>query len=137
QSHFLAAPSITVEAGQNTINIHPAMDNEGNIKATEYRLFANEAPGSWMTLANTTLPLEGSTENRKIQLRKATANGYVESPEVVLEVRQINTSKTGSRIWSYILWLTVMVGFWATMSLSIADITRYASTQKEQVLGQF
>ena len=30
-----------------------------------------------------------------------------------------------------------MVGFWATMSLSIADITRYSATQKEQVLGQF
>jgi NCS1 nucleoside transporter family len=29
-----------------------------------------------------------------------------------------------------------MVGFWATMSLSIADITRYSSTQKEQVMGQ-
>jgi NCS1 family nucleobase:cation symporter-1 len=30
-----------------------------------------------------------------------------------------------------------MVGFWATMSISIADITRYASTQKDQVAGQF
>jgi len=30
-----------------------------------------------------------------------------------------------------------MVGFWATMSISIADITRYASTQKDQIAGQF
>ena len=30
-----------------------------------------------------------------------------------------------------------MVGFWATMSISIADITRYAATQKDQVAGQF
>jgi NCS1 family nucleobase:cation symporter-1 len=36
----------------------------------------------------------------------------------------------------YLFWLTAMVGFWATMSISIADITRYVSTQKEQVWGQ-
>jgi nucleobase:cation symporter-1, NCS1 family len=32
--------------------------------------------------------------------------------------------------------LTAMVGFWATLSLNIPDFTRYASSQKEQVLGQ-
>jgi len=30
-----------------------------------------------------------------------------------------------------------MVGFWATMAISIADITRYSSSQKDQVRGQF
>jgi len=30
-----------------------------------------------------------------------------------------------------------MVGFWATMSISISDITRYAQSQKSQVVGQF
>jgi NCS1 family nucleobase:cation symporter-1 len=43
----------------------------------------------------------------------------------------------GSKLWGYILWLTAMVGFWATMSLSISDITRYASKQKDQMAGQF
>ncbi|MDA3905497.1 MAG: NCS1 family nucleobase:cation symporter-1 [Bacteroidales bacterium] len=32
--------------------------------------------------------------------------------------------------------LTAMVGFWATLSLNIPDFTRYARTQKDQVLGQ-
>lgn len=32
--------------------------------------------------------------------------------------------------------LTAMVGFWATLSLNIPDFTRYASSQKEQALGQ-
>jgi NCS1 family nucleobase:cation symporter-1 len=32
--------------------------------------------------------------------------------------------------------LTGMVGFWATLSLNIPDFTRYARSQKEQVLGQ-
>jgi len=39
--------------------------------------------------------------------------------------------------WTYVLWFTAMVGFWATMSLSIADITRYTHSQKAQVKGQF
>lgn len=43
----------------------------------------------------------------------------------------------GASLWGYILWLTAMVGFWATMSLSIADITRYTRSQKSQVAGQF
>jgi NCS1 family nucleobase:cation symporter-1 len=32
--------------------------------------------------------------------------------------------------------LTGMIGFWATLSLNIPDFTRYAKTQKDQVLGQ-
>ncbi len=33
--------------------------------------------------------------------------------------------------------LTAMVGFWATLSLNIPDFTRYARSQKDQMLGQF
>ena len=32
--------------------------------------------------------------------------------------------------------LTAMVGFWATLSLNIPDFTRYAYSQRDQVLGQ-
>ena len=32
--------------------------------------------------------------------------------------------------------LTAMVGFWATLSLNIPDFTRYAKSQKDQVVGQ-
>jgi NCS1 family nucleobase:cation symporter-1 len=32
--------------------------------------------------------------------------------------------------------LTAMVGFWATLSLNIPDFSRYARTQRSQVLGQ-
>jgi len=32
--------------------------------------------------------------------------------------------------------LTGMVGFWATLSLNIADFTRYAKDQKSQIIGQ-
>jgi NCS1 family nucleobase:cation symporter-1 len=32
--------------------------------------------------------------------------------------------------------LTAMVGYWATLSLNIPDFTRYAKTQRDQILGQ-
>src|SRR5262249_30229869 len=32
--------------------------------------------------------------------------------------------------------LTGMIGFWATLSLNIPDFSRYAKTQRDQVLGQ-
>ena len=38
---------------------------------------------------------------------------------------------------TYLIWLTGMVAFWATLALNISDITRYASSQRDQVVGQF
>src|SRR5947209_11622507 len=32
--------------------------------------------------------------------------------------------------------LTAMIGFWATLSLNIPDFTRYAYSQRDQVVGQ-
>jgi NCS1 family nucleobase:cation symporter-1 len=36
----------------------------------------------------------------------------------------------------FVPWLTAMVGYWATLSLNIPDFTRYARSQKEQMMGQ-
>ncbi len=41
------------------------------------------------------------------------------------------------QFWStFIISLTAMVGFWATMALNIPDFTRFAKSQKDQMLGQ-
>ena len=41
------------------------------------------------------------------------------------------------QFWSvFIPSLTGMIGFWATLSLNIPDFSRYAHTQKDQILGQ-
>ncbi|MEQ1929795.1 MAG: NCS1 family nucleobase:cation symporter-1 [Parvularculaceae bacterium] len=41
------------------------------------------------------------------------------------------------RFWpTFAASLTAMVGFWATMALNIPDFTRYAKTQRDQILGQ-
>jgi NCS1 family nucleobase:cation symporter-1 len=41
------------------------------------------------------------------------------------------------KFWAYFFpALTGMVGFWATLSLNIPDFSRYAKTQRDQVVGQ-
>ncbi len=45
--------------------------------------------------------------------------------------------KTSAEFWHYFFpALTGMVGFWATLSLNIPDFTRYAKSQRAQVMGQ-
>ncbi len=36
----------------------------------------------------------------------------------------------------FVPWVTAMVGYWATLSLNIPDFTRYAKSQRDQVVGQ-
>jgi len=45
--------------------------------------------------------------------------------------------KTSAEFWNYFFpALTGMVGFWATLSLNIPDFTRYAKSQRAQIMGQ-
>jgi len=47
------------------------------------------------------------------------------------------TRPVGEPLFGYFMaGLTAMVGFWATLSLNIPDFSRYARTQRSQVLGQ-
>ncbi|RMF67352.1 MAG: nitrate reductase [Calditrichaeota bacterium] len=47
-----------------------------------------------------------------------------------------STSRSNFILALFIPWLTAMVGYWATLSLNIPDFTRYARSQKDQILGQ-
>ncbi|MCH7574877.1 MAG: NCS1 family nucleobase:cation symporter-1 [Candidatus Marinimicrobia bacterium] len=53
-------------------------------------------------------------------------------------MEQIRGSSGGDFKFWPLFWpsLTAMVGFWATLSLNIPDFTRYAKSQKDQMLGQ-
>lgn len=46
-------------------------------------------------------------------------------------------SKRAGQFWS-VFWpsLTAMAGFWGTLALNIADFTRFARSQRDQVIGQ-
>jgi len=44
--------------------------------------------------------------------------------------------KEGQLFTTFFAGLTAMVGFWATMALNIPDFTRFAKSQRDQVIGQ-
>ena len=119
----------------NTSSLHLSSlkDKEGNLKATEYNIVSDKST-SWETYTENPIMIS-NTENVKVQFRTMYDGTEVLSSVVTAKV--VADKSEGNKFWNYLLWLTAMVGFWATMSISIADITRYASTQKDQVAGQF
>ncbi len=54
------------------------------------------------------------------------------------ELIQNQTALSGGQFFLklFIPWLTAMVGFWATLSMNIPDFTRFARSQRDQMLGQ-
>jgi cytosine/uracil/thiamine/allantoin permease len=59
------------------------------------------------------------------------------STAVEVEVSAAGTVPAPTERWKiYLLGLTAMVGFWATLALNIPDITRLARSQRDQALGQ-
>lgn len=127
------AATITLENDTYFLNLNALHDKEGNLKVSEYNIVSNENT-TWETFTNQSIAIS-NPENVKVQFRNTEGESPVLSSVVTANIVDQNSKE--SKLWRYILWLTAMVGFWATMSISIADITRYASTQKDQVVGQF
>jgi nucleobase:cation symporter-1, NCS1 family len=134
QSHQLEKTAATISKDKEDFYLHlnALNDKEGNLKVTEYNI-VSDASSSWKPYTSEPISIENS-KNVQVQFRNSKENPIIESSIVSATLA---TNKKNSKLWGYLLWLTAMVGFWATMSISIADITRYASTQKDQVVGQF
>ncbi len=65
--------------------------------------------------------------------RKAGGFGPMLSQPSAFDAGQPNAGQ----FWQYFFpALTGMIGFWATLSLNIPDFSRYAKTQRDQVIGQ-
>ena len=140
------AASLTEKDNTLFLNLNALKDKEGVLKATEYQLIIANQNDEWKAISDEPINIsEFATINEinngektvQIQFRKSTANSVIESSIVSASLADPTENNSGTKLWSYLLWLTAMVGFWATMSISIADITRYAATQKAQVAGQF
>ncbi len=137
QSKQLAKTSVIIVQENDNYYLHldALNDKEGLLKVTEYAILDDENI-DWKSYTADPI-LISSTENVKVQFRNSDVIPIVESSIVQVQIKDSANSSGDSKLWSYLLWLTAMVGFWATMSISIADITRYASSQKDQVAGQF
>jgi len=119
---------------QPFVKVNPIADKDGKVKANAYQLIINDKKQGWKKLS--AYPIKLKTYNKdnsyKIQLKN---DNYKSS---IADVTTQNSKDSiRGKIWKYLIWLTAMLGFWATMSISIADITRYAASQKAQIKGQF
>jgi len=134
QSSQLEKTGATISESEGTyyLNLNSLRTKEGQIKVKEYKIVSDEN-ASWEPFTENPIIIPKG-ESLQVQFRNT--DGAIPIESSVVTASLVN-SDSGSKLWSYLLWLTAMVGFWATMSISIADITRYASTQKDQVSGQF
>jgi nucleobase:cation symporter-1, NCS1 family len=136
QSKQLEKPvaEIFQDTNNTFITINPITDKLGNPKATDFQVTLNEKELGWNALSTLSFSIPNFNEDDtyQIQLKNDTVKSSV--VDVILNTEK---SSFGDKIWKYLIWLTAMLGFWATMSLSIADITRYSSSQAAQVKGQF
>jgi cytosine/uracil/thiamine/allantoin permease len=124
------AASITKKEGAFYLNLNSLKDKEGQLKASEYTITSDKNT-TWKDYTSEPI-LISNVENVQVQFRNNEVVSSIVNATIVS-----SESGSDSKLWNYLLWLTAMVGFWATMSISIADITRYAATQKDQIAGQF
>lgn len=139
------AATLTEKEGILFLNLNVLQDKEGNLKAEEYQISVGEIKGEWETIFSKGIDISeyasvsdvsNGDKAIRVQFRSISSETIIESSVVTALLIDSEKNKSSSKLWRYLLWLTAMVGFWATMSISIADITRYASTQSDQVSGQ-
>ncbi|MEQ9264557.1 MAG: NCS1 family nucleobase:cation symporter-1 [Balneolaceae bacterium] len=154
QSKQLQHPTAQLEesAGQLYLTLDPLTDKTGSsFKADEYQLIASSdhelTDQNWLPIESnlrtnisdfaSAQEVHNGDKALSVVFRKLNGSSPTVSSNVTLALADDGDTAVVEKIWVYVLWLTAMVGFWATMSLSIADITRFAKTQTSQVAGQF
>ncbi len=149
QGEQLERPSVVLNEinGSLVLQLNPLKNVDGSYKAAEFQVSVPLPDGSFKALnwnpisGKFEIPEDSGIDKVSVAEGKKPVQVQFRSGEGVAS-SLVNTVATksadgGNKLWGYILWLTAMVGFWATMSLSISDITRYASRQKDQIIGQF
>lgn len=141
QSEKLRQPTVQALAQDDgaQLRFNLLENRDGSVKAAEYKLKHRD----WESIPasqSLSLPNVKAGDTLQITLRAPAANDgeFVTSNPLSVSVLAEDPSLSPwTKIKKYILWLTAMVGFWATLALNIPDITRYAKGQKEQFAGQF
>lgn len=151
----LENPAVTLMITENenelSLILNPLKNPDGSLKANEfqYEIAKYESAAlksDWIRIDESqrySLPdanikdVQSGNEVIIVQYRIEDNGKYIYSSLAKASIDIPTDDKFTDKIWMYLLWLTAMVGFWATMSISISDITRYAKNQKDQVIGQF
>lgn len=125
------------DAPGRNIQLRPLLGTDGAPKATHFRVFRSaewkNSPIEWMPLFGDKAEVAIGMQPQ-VEFQFKDVEGH-ESTRLEFKADSADASEVG--FWQYLMWFTAMVGFWATMSISISDITRYAKSQKDQLAGQF
>ncbi|MDG1842104.1 MAG: NCS1 family nucleobase:cation symporter-1, partial [Crocinitomicaceae bacterium] len=148
-SKQLSVPTLTIS--KDNLTISSIRDKDSKSKANECQIIYPVKNGKtdtsiWMKMSGNEINLPYSlfdnidvqkitNDKNPFDVKVQLKNGETKSSVISAHYVQKEKSKTG--IWQYLIMLTAMVGFWATMSISIADITRFSKSQKDQKNGQF
>jgi cytosine/uracil/thiamine/allantoin permease len=138
QSEQLGQPSAVISSASNeqSLELFPIKNIDGSIKASQFRIenSSNPSGSTWQPISEygQSVSVNENFDGSQITFRNETTQSSSFSASEIPAPKGF-----WNKIWTYLLFLTAMVGFWATMAISIADITRFTSTQRNQILGQF
>ncbi len=144
QSKTLSTPtaSLTYDDQGTWLQLQPLLKKDGTgFRAEEVQILpmgaADPDVAFWLPMQPRIKVSSDNLAYTTVQFRAQIDGATVQS--ALVEARPLEPEMPGlwPRLGKYMFWLTAMVGFWATMSLSISDITRYAQSQRSQVMGQF
>ncbi len=142
QSECFVRPTLSLETGEDTVlgRLDPLRDEDGLYRPDRMRVAV--APD---TLADAEWePFRPEfevpwTEADRMEVMVEIGVAADEEAVVVLTDTARRRVAPPPGPWAFTIFfplLTAMVGYWATLSLNIPDFTRYAHTQKAQILGQ-
>lgn len=139
QGKQLQKPTAVIVTNADGVNhdmlLTPLIGPDGRPKATRYHLLStwvHKLPDFHPITGCPMLVPLGSRDSEQVSFKNEVGQ---ESTMIAVSANNGQPSAVG--FWQYLMWFTAMVGFWATMSISISDITRYAKSQKDQLAGQF
>lgn len=127
------------------LNLNVVADLDGNAKASEVSVKIPTTSGyddlGWQSITSISskisVPFSESyaSGEEPVLVQFKNTDGVLSSTVSVFA--EDSASDSQPTIWTYLIWFTAMVGFWATMAISIADITRLSKNQTDQIKGQF
>lgn len=115
------------------VTIAPLRDAEGIVKAHQFRI---AVPGDLAHAPWRPLGPDGARLSANELPNSPLAVQFRRDGQLSSEIEVASRDRSAPRFAAWLFWTTAMVGFWATMSISIADITRYSRSQTAQVAGQ-
>tara|TARA_R110002126_G_scaffold35949_4_gene109929 strand:+ start:7418 stop:9160 length:1743 start_codon:yes stop_codon:yes gene_type:complete len=149
QGAQLQKTTASLQASENNtseyfLNLNVVADLDGKAKASEVNIKipkdARYEDLGWQPINSVTssvsIPFSDNyaSGNEPVKVQFRNTDNIVSSTLAVFISDSSNSQPT---IWTYLIWFTAMVGFWATMAISISDITRLSKNQKDQIKGQF